>query len=239
MHQHSNRIHRKAFLVLVNMRFGWRLRPRYRLRTKKGVERVRWCRALLFPGEEDHELPSAFRIYYEPEDDASEPGDDARGSREQAEPADGGEEVHVAGCGAPGVSCWRGANSRNIAVQRCVAVRDRAVGSQPASFGHHNAKKARFGHHNAKATLAAQEKAKQKPGFRKTVGGVLVAARLAVAESRRVAARRVHAASGAGQASDEMLLLSLIPGSLKNAFWDASMDQFQNNTRTTGLVYFG
>ena len=98
---------------------------------------------------------------------------------------------------------------------------------------------ARFGHHNAKATLAAKEKAKQKPGFRKTVGGVLVAARLAVAESRRVAARRVHAASGAGQASDEMLLLSLIPGSLKNAFWDASMDQFQNNTRTTGLVYFG
>ena len=89
---------------------------------------------------------------------------------------------------------------------------------------------ARFGHYNAKATLAAKEKAKQKPGFRKTVGGVLVAARLAVAESRRVAARRAHAASGAGQASDEMPLLSLVPGSRKNAFWNASMDQFQKAT---------
>ena len=82
---------------------------------------------------------------------------------------------------------------------------------------------ARFGHHNAKATLAAQEKAKQKPGFRKTVGGVLAAARLAVAESRRVAAARAHAASGAGQASPAL-------GSPKNVFWNASMDQFQKNT---------
>ena len=48
---------------------------------------------------------------------------------------DGGEDVHVAGCGALGVSCWRGTSSRNIAVQRCVAVHDRAVGSQPASGG--------------------------------------------------------------------------------------------------------
>ena len=79
---------------------------------------------------------------------------------------------------------------------------------------------ARFGHHNAKATLAAQEKAKQKPGFRKTVGGVLAAARLAVAESRRVAAARAHAASGAGQASPAL-------GSPKNVFWNASMDKFQ------------
>ena len=86
---------------------------------------------------------------------------------------------------------------------------------------------ARFGHYNAKATLAAKEKAKQKPGFRKTVGGVLAAARLAVAESRRVAARRAHAASGAGQASDEMPLLSLVPGPPKTAFWNASMDKFQ------------
>ena len=89
---------------------------------------------------------------------------------------------------------------------------------------------ARFGHHNAKATLAAKEKAKQKPGFRKTVGGVLAASRLAVAESRRVAARRAHAASGAGQASDEMPLLSLVPGPPKTAFWNASMDQFQKTT---------
>ena len=89
---------------------------------------------------------------------------------------------------------------------------------------------ARFGHYKAKATLAAKVKAKQKPGFRKTVGGVLAAARLAVAESRRVAASRAHAASGAGQASDEMPLLSLVPGSRKNAFWNASMDQFQDNT---------
>ena len=89
---------------------------------------------------------------------------------------------------------------------------------------------ARFGHHNAKATLAAKEKAKQKPGFRKTVGGVLAAARLAVAESRRVAASRAHATSGAGQASDEMPLLSLVPGPPKTAFWNASMDQFQKTT---------
>ena len=82
---------------------------------------------------------------------------------------------------------------------------------------------ARFGHHNAKATLAAQEKAKQKPGFRKTVGGVLAAARLAVAESRRVAAARAHAASGAGQASPAL-------GSPKNVFWSASMDQFQKSS---------
>jgi len=82
----------------------------------------------------------------------------------------------------------------------------------------------RFGHYNAKATLAAQEKAKQKPGFRKTVGGVLAAARFAVAESRRVAARRAHAASGAGQASPAR-------GSPKSAFWNASMTQFQKKHR--------
>ena len=81
----------------------------------------------------------------------------------------------------------------------------------------------RFGHYNAKATLAAQEKAKQKPGFRKTVGGVLAAARFAVAESRRVAARQTDAASGAGQAS-------LARGSPKNVLWNASMTQFQQNT---------
>ena len=79
-----------------------------------------------------------------------------------------------------------------------------------------------FGHYNAKATLAAKIKKKKQQGFRKTVGGVLAASRLAVAESRRVAAR--------GQASDEMSLLSLVPGPLKNAFWNESMDQFQDTT---------
>jgi len=52
---------------------------------------------------------------------------------------------------------------------------------------------ARRGHHNAKATLAAQEK--QGRGFRKTVDGVLVAARLAL-----ILKRRADAASGAAQA---------------------------------------
>ena len=85
---------------------------------------------------------------------------------------------------------------------------------------------ARFGHHSPKATLAAQEKAKQKPGFRKTVGGVLVAARLVVVESRRVAAARAHAASGAGQASPAL-------GSPKNALWNASMDRFQKTQTIT------
>ena len=60
---------------------------------------------------------------------------------------------------------------------------------------------ARRGHCNAKATLAAKEKAKRKPGFRNTVGGVLAASRLCVVSSRRVAAQGAHAASGAGQAS--------------------------------------
>ena len=76
--------------------------------------------------------------------------------------------------------------------------------------------------------MAAQEKANQKPGFRKIVGGGLAAARLAVAESRRVAAARAPA-----MFRDDQSLLALASPALgppKNAFWNESMDQFQKNT---------
>ena len=79
------------------------------------------------------------------------------------------------------------------------------------------------GHYNAEATMAAQEKATQKAGFRKTVHGVLAAARLALVSSRRVAARGADAASGAAQASPAA-------GTPQSAFWNASMTEFHKHT---------
>ena len=82
---------------------------------------------------------------------------------------------------------------------------------------------ARRSHFNPRATEAAKERVKQKPGFRKTIRGVLAAARLAVDSSRRVAAQGAHAASAARRASPAA-------GTPQSAFWNASMTKFRRKT---------
>ena len=88
---------------------------------------------------------------------------------------------------------------------------------------------ARRGHYNAKATLAAKEK-RTPSRFRKTVLGVLAAARLAVTSSRRVAARQVPQAGGLANPAAGGVLANPAAGTPQSAFWNKSMSNFKKRT---------
>ena len=91
---------------------------------------------------------------------------------------------------------------------------------------------ARFGHYNASATAAAKLKQQAKPGaFRAMTLGVLAAARLAVASSRRSAA-------AAGQARGSSSVVHPGAGTAGSALWTHSMEGFQERSRNniTGVT---
>ena len=99
---------------------------------------------------------------------------------------------------------------------------------------------ARSGHYNPKATAAAKLKRNAKPGaFRATTLGVLAAARLAVASSRRLAAvGQARASSSVAPALGFSTALHPGAGTACSALWTESMQNFQEGSRNniTGVT---